>query len=129
MFELGMRLAFDKPTIIIKDNQTDFTFDAGGIEHLVYPRDLRFSKIVEFKTSLAHRVVATYRDSQQNPDHSPFLKSYGSFQAVSIEENDVPASTMIIEMLTELQSDVANLKRLKNGPTTNTDLDTYIKKC
>ncbi len=27
MFELGMRLAFDKPTIIIKDDCTDYSFD------------------------------------------------------------------------------------------------------
>lgn len=40
MFELGMRLTFDKPTIIIKDNTTDFIFDTGPIEHLQYPKDL-----------------------------------------------------------------------------------------
>jgi hypothetical protein len=27
MFELGMRLAFDKPAIIIKDNRTNYSFD------------------------------------------------------------------------------------------------------
>jgi len=40
MFELGMRLAFDKPTIIIKDNITGYSFDTSLIEHLEYPRDL-----------------------------------------------------------------------------------------
>ncbi len=49
MFELGMRLAFDKPTVIIKDDRTTYSFDTGVIEHLEYPRDLRFAKIVEFK--------------------------------------------------------------------------------
>ena len=39
MFELGMRLAFDKPTIIIKDDRTSFSFDTGVIEHVEYPRD------------------------------------------------------------------------------------------
>src|SRR3954468_16217721 len=27
MFELGLRLAFDKPTVIIKDDKTDYSFD------------------------------------------------------------------------------------------------------
>lgn len=44
MFELGMRLAFDKPTVIIKDDKTDYTFDTGVIEHITYPRDLRFQR-------------------------------------------------------------------------------------
>ncbi|WP_353118770.1 hypothetical protein [Myroides odoratus] len=34
MFELGLRLAFDKPTIIIKDEKTGYSFDTGVIEHL-----------------------------------------------------------------------------------------------
>jgi hypothetical protein len=49
MFELGMRLAFDKPTIIVKDDLTDYSFDTSPIEHLEYPRDLRFYKIQDFK--------------------------------------------------------------------------------
>ena len=34
MFELGLRLAFDKPTVIIKDDKTDYSFDTSVIEHL-----------------------------------------------------------------------------------------------
>ena len=34
MFELGMRLAFDKPTIIVKDDKTTYSFDTSPIEHL-----------------------------------------------------------------------------------------------
>ena len=57
MFELGLRLAFDKPTIIVKDNKTSYSFDTSAIEHLEYPRDLRFSKIVEFKKTLRGTVL------------------------------------------------------------------------
>src|ERR1035437_5599667 len=49
MFELGLRLAFDKPTIIVKDEKTSYTFDTSPIEHLTYPRDLRFNQITKFK--------------------------------------------------------------------------------
>ncbi len=38
MFELGMRLAFDKPTVVVMDDKTDFSFDTAPIEHLIYPR-------------------------------------------------------------------------------------------
>ena len=59
MFELGMRLAFDKPTIIIKDEKTGYSFDTGVIEHINYPSSLRFSQIVEFKNELIKRINAT----------------------------------------------------------------------
>ena len=48
MFELGMRLAFDKPAIIVIDDKTDYSFDTSPIEHLSYPRDLRYTKILDF---------------------------------------------------------------------------------
>ncbi|MDX0654689.1 hypothetical protein GOD34_28880 [Sinorhizobium medicae] len=38
MLELGMRLAFDKPVVIVKDDQTSYSFDTAPIEHLPYPR-------------------------------------------------------------------------------------------
>lgn len=119
MFELGMRLAFDKPTIIIKDDKTGFTFDAGVIEHLDYPRDLRFSKIVEFKSKLASMVIATYEDSQKDPEHSPFLRSYGEFKSVKISETEVTETNMILTMLEELQTDFQTLKMRTIGQQIN----------
>jgi hypothetical protein len=56
MFELGLRLAFDKPTIVVKDDKTSFSFDTGTIEHLAYPRDLRFARIVDFKAKLTAKI-------------------------------------------------------------------------
>src|SRR5215471_11944845 len=72
MFELGMRLAFDKPTIIVKDDKTSYSFDTAPIEHVSYPRDLRFSKIVAFKELLAAKVLGTYQASKTDPTHSTF---------------------------------------------------------
>lgn len=78
MFELGMRLAFDKPTIIIKDEKTGYSFDTGVIEHLSYPSSLRFNEIVRFKESLITKINATYEKSQTEPNFSPFLKTFGN---------------------------------------------------
>ncbi|VXB67125.1 RNA helicase [Chryseobacterium sp. 8AT] len=68
MFELGMRLAFDKPTIIIKDDKTSYSFDTSSIEHIEYPRDLRFNKIQEFKIKLTEKIKSTYKKSSEDPN-------------------------------------------------------------
>lgn len=136
MFELGMRLAFDKPTIIIKDDKTDYSFDTGGIEHITYPRDLRFNKIIEFKSTLLQKTIATYEDSIKDANHSPFLKSFGEFMAATIETTEVPATKMLIEMIDELQNDISHIKRnvLQNNSTHNVNslirdaLSTYSEK-
>lgn len=112
MFELGLRLAFDKPTVIIKDDKTDYSFDTGVIEHVAYPRDLRFSKIVDFKKKLADKVLHTYKASVGDPGHSPFLKSFGQFHIASLPQTETSADGVIMEMLSDLFQEVRAIKHL-----------------
>lgn len=132
MFELGMRLAFDKPAIIVKDDKTDYSFDTSIIEHLQYPRDLRFSKIVTFKNLLADKVIGTYKAAANDKNHSTFLKSFGEFKVASLTESVVPADVLILEMISDLQSEIKKLNRsqsLDKGETSNVDaFNDYIWK-
>jgi hypothetical protein len=111
MFELGMRLAFDKPTIIIKDDKTEYSFDTSIIEHLGYPRDLRFAHIVAFKAQLADKVLAGYNKAKEDPEHSTFLKNFGKFHVASLQEGVISPEKLTLEMLSDLQSEVAALRR------------------
>lgn len=106
MFELGMRLAFDKPTVIVKDDKTDYSFDTGVIEHVTYPRDLRFSKIVSFKEKLAEKVSASYKKSVEDSEHSTFLKNFGKFHVANLTEDVISPDKMVIEMLSEMQHEM-----------------------
>lgn len=109
MFELGMRLAFDKPTIIIKDDCTSFSFDTGIVEHIEYPRDLRFRKIVDFKRRLAEKVLATYEKKQTDPSYSTFLRHFGQFKIAKIDEKEVDSQEFILEQLSDIKRSVESL--------------------
>lgn len=109
MFELGMRLAFDKPTIIVKDDKTDYSFDTSPIEHLEYPRDLRFRKIVEFKKDLAKKIQSTLKASQENPKYTTFLKHFGEFKVAKIDEKEVSGQEFLIEELSSIKVQLARL--------------------
>jgi hypothetical protein len=122
MFELGMRLAFDKPTILIKDDKTDFSFDTGVIEHLVYPRDLRFSRIVSFKKALADKVAATYTAAKNDPTHSTFLKNFGSFKVASVDQTVGTPDQVMLDMMQDLSREVARIGR-KVSATAISDSD------
>lgn len=111
MFELGMRLAFDKPTVIVKDDKTDYAFDTGVIEHITYPRDLRFQRMVEFKQVLAQKVLATYNAAQNDPEHSTFLKNFGTFKVAHLREKEASAEQVILDAITDLQREVTAMRR------------------
>ncbi|QTD91747.1 hypothetical protein [Burkholderia anthina] len=113
MFELGMRLAFDKPTIIIKDDKTDYSFDTSPIEHIGYPRDLRFGRMVDFKKTLQMKVIGTRRQSIAEEGYSPFLGNFGKFTSISLEQTKLSTNEAIATALNELQSEVAAVRVLQ----------------
>jgi hypothetical protein len=110
MFELGLRLAFDKPTIVVKDDKTDYSFDTGPIEHLDYPRDLRFQRIVDFKKKLAHKIRATHEKANTDKSYTTFLKNFGEFTVAKIDKKEIPSQEFIIEELQNLSRTVRRLE-------------------
>lgn len=112
MFELGMRLAFDKPTLIIKDDQTTYSFDTSAIEHLEYPRDLRFTKVVEFKKKLAAKLKATYKKSTEDQNYTTFLKHFGEFKVAKIDQKEVSGQEFIIEELKNMRRSINRMDRM-----------------
>lgn len=106
MFELGMRLAFDKPVVIIKDDKTNYSFDTSPVEHLTYPRDLRFTAIVEFKEKLGKKVASA---AASESEHS-FLASFGSFKVAELNVESAPADRLILEELEVLKREVRQLR-------------------
>lgn len=110
MFELGMRLAFDKPTIIIKDTATSYSFDTSPIEHLPYPKALRYHTIQAFKQRLREKAIATHEASKR-PEYTTFLKHFGEFVVASIESKPVSKEDFILEELSQLRRALHELAR------------------
>lgn len=71
MFELGMRMAFDKPVVIIRDNKTRPFFGLASIQQLEYPRDLNPSGLGSFKQRLIELADASIKSTNRT-----FIKMY-----------------------------------------------------
>jgi hypothetical protein len=115
MLELGIRLGFDKPVIIVKDDQTSYSFDTSPIEHIGYPRDLRYQSIVEFKRILSAKIKATALSASKK-SHSTFLSHFGTFKVASINTEEVSADKFILSQLQDLKDDLRILtNRVSHG--------------
>jgi hypothetical protein len=112
LFELGMRLTFDKPTILIKDDDTDFIFDTGVIEHITYPKDLRFSKVVSFKKELARRIKLTYDKYLSDPNFSTFLGSFGEFKVPSLNQTTVSdVNQLMLDEMNAIRGELSTFRK------------------
>lgn len=103
MFELGMRIAFDKPVVIIKDDKTPFSFDTSHIKHLEYPSDLRFQVIEQFIEDLANLILETVQASKQK-DYKTFLSHYAPIKVTTLEVNEVSEKIALESILNSINN-------------------------
>ncbi|MCQ4141696.1 hypothetical protein [Chryseobacterium sp. EO14] len=117
MFELGLRFAFDKAAVIIKDDETGYSFDTSPVEHINYRKDLRFSSIEQFKTDLSLKLRATYEKSKED-NHSMYLQDFGKFVVRELDTKTVSENQYILEKLNEMQKEIKNISvaSIKNIP-------------
>ncbi len=119
MFELGLRLGFDKPTIIIKDDQTDYSFDTSIIEHLMYPRDLHYHKIKEFKNNLKNKVIFTHKKATTDKNYTTFLKHFDNYKVAKLEETEVTSQEYLINVINELKDEIRFISKIEKKNITD----------
>lgn len=131
MFELGMRLAFDKPTIIIIDDKTDYSFDTSPIEHLSYPRDLKYYAILDFKEELKTKIVATVDKAKNDPNYTTFLKNFGEFEVAHVEKKEGTLNDVVLSLLNEITYRISRLEntnnKIGNSNFSTMDIEKIIK--
>jgi hypothetical protein len=114
MFELGLRLAFDLPTIVIKDELTTYSFDTSPIEHLPYLSGLNIYRTKEFQQRLTEKILATRRDHQNGKGDGTFL-SHFSLQSVKLGTKEVSNTDLLLEKITNslavMNQSIAALER------------------
>ena len=109
MFELGMRLTFRKPVVIIADENTRLPFDTNVIDTLSYPADLHFAKVERFMEDLADRLKVL--TSGKEGSFKPYLDTFGAFTVVVPQADRVEFDQYVIEKLDQIGSAVSRLQR------------------
>lgn len=121
MLELGMRLAFDKPTIVVKDNETEYSFDIAPLEHISYPKDLRYNQIELFKNQLRNKLKTVYKNSKEE-GYSTFLQNFGNYEIKGLQNQEISSQDYIIKEIKALRKEFnrlnnqdLHLQKIKNN--------------
>lgn len=98
MFELGLRIAFDKPVVVTKDNETKISFDIAPFKYLEYPKSQHYSDIEKFKRELEESLQATLEKSPS------YLQSFG------INYSRVDNSEAFLQKLSSIEKGIRSAK-------------------
>lgn len=114
MFELGMRLAFAKPTVVVVDDSTKIPFDTTAIEHIIYDRTLHYKSAENFVIRLFDQIRKVSK-AVEVKKYQSFLDTFGAFATFSPkgESSNINDHFLrVLESITEQISIIRNENRM-----------------
>ncbi|MCG6265984.1 hypothetical protein [Vibrio furnissii] len=73
-YELGMRQAFDKPTVLIRDEDTMVPFDINGLRYVEYKKGMRHRDVVKAVADLTSTLKATYEKKDDKSEVNSLIR-------------------------------------------------------
>jgi hypothetical protein len=115
LYELGLRQAFNKKTVLIKDNKTENIFDVQGFRYAQYDSALRIDNVKSEILKLATALKETY---EANSDINSIV------QLLQIEPAKIDNKTVLTASDTVLFRAIADLKESVERISLGTDKPT-----
>ena len=105
LYELGIRQAYDKPVVLIKDDKTERIFDVSGINTIPYKSTRLYEDVLEAREKITSAIIAT-----KEGKHNTIVKVVKAQSAV-VSSTDMSKEDRIEVLLSGLIKDVNDIKR------------------
>lgn len=109
MFELGLRLASKKPTLVVMEDGGSIPFDIRDFHIHIYPKNLSILGMEKFLNKLSEDIKAK-KSAFENGNYTPFLSKV-VVDVVSPNEREVSMNQFVLDQLNELNRRVARIDR------------------
>ena len=108
MFELGVRLAFKKPVIIVVDDETKIPFDTNVIEHQIYRRSLHFQKTERFIDKIRDK-ICSINASFSSGNYVAYIDALGAFSTFEPNPQRLEFDQFMLDKLDAISATVSSL--------------------
>lgn len=107
-YELGMRQAFDLPTVLLIDDETKVPFDISGLRYVIYKKDMSYRNVKMAISNLKSALKETYEKKDDKTEINSLIRLM-EITTAKIETSTI-SKTERIELLHELE-----LKEIKSS--------------
>ncbi|WP_333004929.1 hypothetical protein [Vibrio coralliilyticus] len=73
-YELGMRQAFDKATVLLIDNETTAPFDVTGLRYVPYDKNMKYRDVNKAVHELADNIASTYEKRDDKKEINSLIR-------------------------------------------------------
>ncbi|WP_156356230.1 hypothetical protein [Sphingomonas sp. Leaf22] len=113
MFELGLRLASKKPTVVVVNKGGDVPFDLKDFHYEEYPSDLNILEMEAFFDKLTAALNEKY-EASKDPNYKPFLGDV-VIEVVTPQVESVSLNEAVLKQLNDISQRMARLEK-SSGP-------------
>lgn len=104
LFELGVRQAFDKPTVLIQEKGTPSIFDISTLRYTDYPRAMRYDSVLEVQQRLVDNLKETYAHRNDDNNVNSIIRLLSLSKPAEIKNTSDPQSAQLSVLISEFRS-------------------------
>jgi hypothetical protein len=109
LFELGLRQAFDKPTVLVQEAGTPKIFDIAPLRYTEYRRELRYREVLEDQSMISGAIKATKEATDQGEGVNSIVRILSLSKPASLKEVSNSDSAGLLQLvraeMSEMRSD------------------------
>jgi hypothetical protein len=137
LFELGLRQAFDKPTVLVQEVGTPQIFDIAPLRYTRYRRELKYREVLEDQQFIAEAISATKNACDRGEGVNSIVKILSLAKPAALKDvssDDLPAVLQLVraelsDMKSYIRQSVNNSSRYTesfSGPELSRDVKRHL---
>ena len=128
LFELGLRQAFDKPTVLVQEVGTPQIFDISPMRYTSYRKELKYREVLEDQIFIADALRATKEATEKGEGVNSIVSLLSLKSPATLKEGGENDTNKMLQVLMSELSDLKSVVRRSVQPSLTTlDLDNKDK--
>jgi len=108
LFELGLRQAFDKPTVLIQECGTPKIFDISPLRYTEYRKELKYREVLEDQKSLEEAILATKDATDKGEGVNSLINLLSLSNPASLKDVGENDSAKMLQVVMAEMNDLKN---------------------
>lgn len=119
LFELGLRQAFDKPTVLIQEHGTPVIFDISILRYTEYKKELKYREVLESQKSIKEAILATAKAKIEGTRLNSLINLLSLSTPASLKDVSGNSSNELLQIIMAEMNTLRSDFRRSNDETTN----------
>ncbi|MXV36939.1 MULTISPECIES: hypothetical protein [unclassified Saccharibacter] len=103
LFELGLRQAFDKPTVLMQEKGTAQIFDISSLRYTEYSRHMHYDDVLDVQKKLTNSLEETYAHRDDDSNVNSLIRLLSLTEPAQPKPPKDPQAAQMSMILSELQ--------------------------